>query len=1118
MDENKAPEKKTDPNIRTKANAYFFSKVAVNILLILIGAFLIAVLLRNMQVESAMRKQRENGNLALDEAISILKDNEDSAIELTQIFHEGNQRVLDDVEKVLNGGLLDSMVESDDELRAEILGNVTSRAGLDYLFIMGSNGRIIVSSDRSLFGMNPAVSGILTQENVNDVLKGTGNEDGSVSPILVRNRYGSFYFYSKPTYYQGVTYTLAIGEEASLLDDQTSSLKDVGNVLSRAAVMNNGFLFAVSKNDGLFLYYNNGEDLLTGQEAASAGLSEAALKDGYSGTETIKGTKYYCVSKDYDDFTLISAAARTEDVMQDDQFVLFWSVAGFHAIMIICLAYAVIVRNDFVRNAVVTERYTLREHSQNPIYFDISVFKKIFPLMLAGVMAMYGISFYTQTLLEVNEGIEHSNTALREITTRYEESQETRESIQRYHNERFLSTARLISFIIEEDTAFLNEETDHYYMELDGNGHKTYVTDDEGNRLSSVASSAWLRELCDANMIDEIYVYDDDGHTIATSTPNWFFTLSTTEGEQSYPFREVLDGRIDHYIQETMTNDLGEETQYIGVSYHYYTTVDEDGNTRYVSRYAYEKSAAEDGRTDNTTHGGISEHNALIQIELNKSLSAALFASTDVDDILATNMLSGGAVVMFDTTPEHRCVYSPVEAYVGHTAEELKISSRAFIGEEYFGFSRINGAPCFEHFRYLSDYYFASIIPESSMYLARGPISLITAGICFALILILSLTVTLTSKEEEMLYEVMSEADEDLNSTIFNIILPSGKSVSTKKAAARWDNKRIPWSQKNPEQKLFTMIAAVAVLMMIYLIFASLRIGTSLQANSIISYILSGAWDRSPNVFALSACVLVLVATMIILTLFRIPLAIVTSLLGARGETLGHLVISVLKYGGTIGMLFYCLYLIGIDSTNLLAGAGVLSLVIGLGAQSLIKDIIAGIFIVFEGEFRVGDIVTISNFRGTVMDIGLRTTKILAPDGNIKIFNNSEISGVLNMTKETSIASASISIEYGQDIDYVEEVLKRELPLLKDKDPRILDGPDYLGISQLGDSGVSISVIARCSEQDVRGVNRFLNRELLQIFYRNNINVPFPTVTLSNTPEKEAPKKKPARKAKEDAQ
>ena len=242
-----------------------------------------------------------------------------------------------------------------------------------------------------------------------------------------------------------------------------------------------------------------------------------------------------------------------------------------------------------------------------------------------------------------------------------------------------------------------------------------------------------------------------------------------------------------------------------------------------------------------------------------------------------------------------------------------------------------------------------------------------------------------------------------------------------------------------------------------------------------------------------------MVLTAVILTVvgFRIPVRIITSFLGTRGETVSRLLLSIVKYGCTIAGIFYCLHLLGVDSASLLASAGILSLVIGLGAQSLIKDILAGIFIVFEGEFRVGDIVTIGDFRGTVMDIGLRTTKIMGPTGNIKIYNNSEISGVLNMTKEASLATCTISIEYGQDIDYVEAVLKRDLPHLQEKNPLILDGPTYAGVSNLGASGVDLLIYCKCYEADIKGVVRFLNKEVLQIFYRNGINVPFPNVTVS---------------------
>ena len=185
------------------------------------------------------------------------------------------------------------------------------------------------------------------------------------------------------------------------------------------------------------------------------------------------------------------------------------------------------------------------------------------------------------------------------------------------------------------------------------------------------------------------------------------------------------------------------------------------------------------------------------------------------------------------------------------------------------------------------------------------------------------------------------------------------------------------------------------------------------------------------------------------------------------------------------------------DAANLIASAGVLSLVIGFGAQSLVKDIIAGLFIVFEGEFRVGDIVTINSYRGTVMDIGLRTTKIMAADGNIKIYNNSDISGVVNMTKETSIASITVGIEYGEDLDFVEKVLERELPNLAKKNPAILEGPMYGGVNELGQDSVNLVISAKANEKDVYGVKIFMNREILRIFKENNINIPFANVTVS---------------------
>ena len=91
------------------------------------------------------------------------------------------------------------------------------------------------------------------------------------------------------------------------------------------------------------------------------------------------------------------------------------------------------------------------------------------------------------------------------------------------------------------------------------------------------------------------------------------------------------------------------------------------------------------------------------------------------------------------------------------------------------------------------------------------------------------------------------------------------------------------------------------------------------------------------------------------------------------------------------------------------------------------------------------------------------------------------------MTKETSVAATTISLSYNTDISYLDEVLARELPKLKEENKKILDGPENLGVSAVGDNSYSVTVIARCTERNVRDMNRYLNRALLDILFRNGI-------------------------------
>lgn len=214
--------------------------------------------------------------------------------------------------------------------------------------------------------------------------------------------------------------------------------------------------------------------------------------------------------------------------------------------------------------------------------------------------------------------------------------------------------------------------------------------------------------------------------------------------------------------------------------------------------------------------------------------------------------------------------------------------------------------------------------------------------------------------------------------------------------------------------------------------------------------------------------------------------------------TIMSLILSVLKWVITIVAVLMILSAFGVNTTMLFASVGILTLVIGLGAQSLVADIIAGFFIIFEGEYQVGDIITVDGWRGTVKDIGIRVTRLEDVGGNIKTINNSDVRNVINQTNELSIAKVTVPIDYDESLERVEVVLKNSFPEIKEKIPGLIEGPFYKGVSELGESCVELLVTAKCKEENIYQIQRDLRRELYIVFNNNNIGVPFNQIVLSN--------------------
>lgn len=228
-----------------------------------------------------------------------------------------------------------------------------------------------------------------------------------------------------------------------------------------------------------------------------------------------------------------------------------------------------------------------------------------------------------------------------------------------------------------------------------------------------------------------------------------------------------------------------------------------------------------------------------------------------------------------------------------------------------------------------------------------------------------------------------------------------------------------------------------------------------------------------------------------------------------KSKTISSLIRSLIKYVLIIVAICGILIVWGVDVIGIVAGVGVLTLVIGLGCQSLIQDVVSGIFIVFDDYFAVGDTVIIDGFRGKIIEVGLKTTKLQDFGGNIKSITNSSINTVVNMSRMRSVCSVTLSVSYNEDVERIEALIINEIEALKEKVPNIIDGPWYKGIDNVTASSIDFLVLCFVDEENRFQVTRDLKREFYLLFKKNKVQIPYTQVTVNEQDPKDTPKASP---------
>lgn len=536
---------------------------------------------------------------------------------------------------------------------------------------------------------------------------------------------------------------------------------------------------------------------------------------------------------------------------------------------------------------------------------------------------------------------------------------------------------------------------------------------------------------------DFIIIFDDTARQIACSRDYINFILPSDETESVSDFRRILKG-ITSVVHEPELNTLtGEIHQMIGVRF---------PMPEHPDRYGV----------------------LIIAVQENVIMQARL---DDVRKRIYPRLISSDEILAEIDTETQTVVSSSREDWAGKPAKDIGIPETS-LRDSHMDFFNFDGIPWYGVSRTINGNLFYMMQDQSGIFLAALMYGLIAVAI-FSLFWWVMTRILFHGYTHQYFVEAQESAG----------LAPAEPDPDR---AARGVLRR--WNQQLPEQRAHTVFQVMLGLLMLYLLLSSSGRGPLAQ-NAVLSFVFSGDWARGLNLFSVTASVAVICLAIFSWILMKLLFRLLVNIVSSKGETLCRLAENLLEYVIVIAALFYILSFFGVDTTTLLASVGLMSLAVSLGAKDLTADILAGISIIFENEYQVGDIVSVNNFRGVVQEIGVRSMKIRSDDNNVLIINNHEIHNVINMSRYTSTFVADFDVPLSVSAADLEALMARELPAVGESIPELTGAPVYKGITAIKRGTMTITITAECREKDLSKVRHKMNRALKALFEKENIQI-----------------------------
>lgn len=213
-----------------------------------------------------------------------------------------------------------------------------------------------------------------------------------------------------------------------------------------------------------------------------------------------------------------------------------------------------------------------------------------------------------------------------------------------------------------------------------------------------------------------------------------------------------------------------------------------------------------------------------------------------------------------------------------------------------------------------------------------------------------------------------------------------------------------------------------------------------------------------------------------------------------KSLTIMNLFINIMKYIVLIVAVLALLNSWGVDTKAMLASLGIAGVVAGLALQDILKDFLAGFSIIVDNEYDVGDNIQIGTFRGDVIELGMKNTKIRAYTGEVMVVANRNVTDVINYSNHPCRCIIDISVSYEDKSDAVVKALDEICAELKKSTDYLVSGPELLGIQELADSAVVYRIVAECKPLKDFEFKRKVFKVVKDTFEKKNISIPYPQV------------------------